>query len=184
VEAEGAGRRSQGHATGRGRARGAVAAGSSNPRRWDVVCLPVPEEPEVSLIKRLVGLAGETLRILVRRRPSSNPRWDEFRLARKPLEHLRAMQMMVYDILPAQGPQDLPDWRRWTVRRRCRLGRGRDQSGDLHPAPGAEGWPSSLPAPRARPRPVACLETGDPLPRPPRPDLITDFYSYNTNLSA
>ena len=37
--------------------------GSSPPERWDVVVFRYPEEPEVSYIKRLVGLPGETIRI-------------------------------------------------------------------------------------------------------------------------
>ena len=37
--------------------------GASAPERWDVVVFRYPEEPEVSYIKRLVGLPGEELRI-------------------------------------------------------------------------------------------------------------------------
>ena len=37
--------------------------GSGPPERWDVVVFRYPEEPEVSYIKRLVGLPGETIRI-------------------------------------------------------------------------------------------------------------------------
>ena len=37
--------------------------GSRPPERWDVVVFRYPEEPEVSYIKRLVGLPGETIRI-------------------------------------------------------------------------------------------------------------------------
>src|SRR5262249_21564096 len=37
--------------------------GSSTPERWDVVVFRYPEEPEVSYIKRLVGLPGEELSI-------------------------------------------------------------------------------------------------------------------------
>ena len=41
---------------------------SGPPERWDVVVFRYPEEPEVSYIKRLVGLPGETIRIYSRRR--------------------------------------------------------------------------------------------------------------------
>ena len=37
--------------------------GSGPPERWDVVVFRYPEEPEVSYIKRLVGLPEETIRI-------------------------------------------------------------------------------------------------------------------------
>jgi len=37
--------------------------GSAGPKRWDVVVFRYPEEPEVSYIKRLVGLPGEELRV-------------------------------------------------------------------------------------------------------------------------
>ena len=37
--------------------------GASEPQRWDVVVFRYPEEPEISYIKRLVGLSGEELRI-------------------------------------------------------------------------------------------------------------------------
>ena len=43
--------------------RPAVPARQRPPERWDVVVFRYPEEPEVSYIKRLVGLPGETIRI-------------------------------------------------------------------------------------------------------------------------
>ena len=42
--------------------------GSGPPERWDVVVFRYPEEPELSYIKRLIGLPGETLRIATWRR--------------------------------------------------------------------------------------------------------------------
>ena len=37
--------------------------GSSPPERWDVVVFRYPEDPEISYIKRLIGLPGEEVRI-------------------------------------------------------------------------------------------------------------------------
>ena len=72
--------------------------GSSAPQRWDVVVFRYPEEPEVSYIKRLVGLPGEELRVDSRRHlHQAARRRRTFQLARKPLLHQQAMQMMVYD---------------------------------------------------------------------------------------
>ncbi len=88
--------------------------GSSRPERWDVVVFRYPEEPEVSYIKRLVGLPGETIRIkhgdLFVKAPGS----DAFRLARKPLKHQAAMQMTVHDDrYRPKALADRPEWRRW-----------------------------------------------------------------------
>src|SRR5690606_27897113 len=40
------------------------ALGRAELERWDVAVFKLPEEPEVRYIKRLVGMPGETLRIL------------------------------------------------------------------------------------------------------------------------
>jgi signal peptidase I len=71
--------------------------GAGGPSRWDVVVFRYPEEPEVSYIKRLVGLPGEELRIYFGDIYIKPPGGKAFRLERKPLRHQRAMQMMVYD---------------------------------------------------------------------------------------
>ena len=66
--------------------------------RWDVVVFHYPEAPEQNYIKRLVGLPGEDLQIhggdLFARPIGSD---DPFRILRKPLRHLRAMLVPVYD---------------------------------------------------------------------------------------
>src|SRR5271166_4524660 len=88
--------------------------GSSPPERWDVVVFRYPEEPEVSYIKRLVGLPGETIRITHGDIYVKPPGGDAYALTRKPLKHQSAMQINVYDdrhqsrTLAAD-----PQWRRW-----------------------------------------------------------------------
>src|SRR5262249_61525637 len=88
--------------------------GSGAPQRWDVVVFRYPEEPEVSYIKRLVGLPGETIKIFhgdIYVRP---PGSDRFTLARKPLRHQTAMQIAVYDDrYRPRALEDHPEWRRW-----------------------------------------------------------------------
>ncbi len=173
--------------------------GSSPPQRWDVVVFRYPEEPEVSYIKRLVGLPGEELSIyfgdVYLKRSGSKDK--EYELARKPLSHQQAMQMMVYD--DSHRPDALkkrPEWRRWTP-----AAPGSGWTEDLDPAatPGhfkfaaasaGDGQdPKSWSELRYRnlvpdPEQWDSIIAGRDLPRPPRPTLITDFYSYNTNLTA
>ena len=88
--------------------------GSGPPQRWDVVVFRYPEEPEVSYIKRLVGLPGETIRVfhgdIFIKRPGS----DTYTLARKPLRHQIAMQMTVHDDRCQPYAFALkPEWWRW-----------------------------------------------------------------------
>ena len=159
--------------------------GSSPPERWDVVVFRYPEEPEISYIKRLVGLPGETIRIthgdIYVKRPGS----ATYRLERKPLKHQISMQMSVYD--DRHRPKALADrdeWRRWQSAATGgwkivdpKLSQYRveaapdDQWVELrykHLVPEPEQWDAIL--------------SDGPLPRDPRPTLITDFYSYNTDL--
>jgi signal peptidase I len=160
--------------------------GASPPQRWDVVVFRYPEEPEVSYIKRLVGLPGETIRIkhgdLFIKQPGS----DIFRLARKPLAHQSAMQMMVYDDrFRPRALSDRDEWRRWQSETpggwrvdNPKAGQYRaeetskDQWVELryhHLVPDPEQWDA--------------ITNDRPLPRAPRSTLITDFYTYNTNMS-
>ena len=159
--------------------------GSGPPERWDVVVFRYPEEPEVSYIKRLVGLPGETIRIFhgdifVKSGRCENSRWPGSR------GHQAAMQITAYD--DRHRPRilaDKPSGSRWRSESRLedrrpggradiRLeGGAKDQWAELryrHLVPDPEQWDA--------------LSTTGHLPRPPRSTLITDFYSYNTNMSA
>ena len=157
--------------------------GSAGPKRWDVVVFHYPVIPETNYIKRLVGLPGDDLRINhgdIQTRPIGTN--DAFKIERKPLIHQNAMQVLVYD--DAHRPQAFAgktDWQRWRT--------GSDWSeptsgtfqansteanrwADLryrHLIPDPEQW--------------SAVERGSTLPRGPRASLITDFYSYNTNIS-
>ena len=72
--------------------------GASPPERWDVVVFRYPEEPEVSYIKRLVGLPGETIRIYhgdIYIKPPGGTRLHARSASRSSTS--AAMQITVYD---------------------------------------------------------------------------------------
>jgi signal peptidase I len=163
--------------------------GAKPPERWDVVVFRYPEEPEVSYIKRLVGLPGETLRIHhgdVFIRP---PGQEDFAIARKPYKHLRSMEIAVYD--DRNRPTSLagrPEWRRWAPTTGTAWKLDEDRPGqyrmDSSGSPG-ESW-AELRYRHLVPDPEQwdAVLNERPLPRLPRPTLVTDFYSYNTNMAS
>ena len=159
--------------------------GGGSPQRWDVVVFRYPEEPEVSYIKRLVGLPGETIKIVHGDIYVKQPGSDRFTLARKPLRHQSAMQIAVYDDRHRpRALEDRPEWRRWRSETGWTggdsattgyqvQGKSTDDWSELryhHLVPDPEQWDAVL--------------SERPLPRPPRATLVTDFYSYNTNMGA
>jgi signal peptidase I len=159
--------------------------GRVNLNRWDVTVFWLPEEPEVRYIKRLVGLPDEIIRIArgdLWARRKDQP--GEFQRLRRPLDHQQAMQMMVYDDAHrAAALRDDPRWRRWVAASPAswtEIEPGRFASG----APAGE-W-QELRYRHVVPTPEQCaaILTGKPLPRAPRASLITDYLSYNTDLSA
>ena len=162
--------------------------GSVGPQRWDVVVFRYPEEPEVSYIKRLVGLPGETIRIYHGDVYVKPPGSDEFQLARKPL---RAPAGDADDGLRRPlsargagrtGPSGGAGSQRRRLearssRRRAAIGPRRRPATSWaelryrHLVPDPEQWDAIVE------RPARC-------PARPAPTLITDFYSYNTNLTG
>lgn len=159
---------------------------SSAPSRWDVVVFRYPEEPEVSYIKRLVGLPGETLRVWYGDVFIKRPGDTEFRLARKPLPHQQAMQMMVHDDAHrASALKDLPEWRRWVAGASGAWNEDPGAPGTYEAAAAGDAW-SELRYRHVPPDPAQwqAIEAGEPMPGPARATLVTDFYSYNTNLNA
>jgi signal peptidase I len=167
--------------------------GSSKPERWDVVVFRYPEEPEVSYIKRLVGLPGEELSIYFGDVYIRQPGSQQYQLARKPLAHQQAMQMMVYDDSHrADALKNLPEWRRWS-KATSSAGWTEIESGT---APGHFTFASAARNTSdtwdelryrhlvADPEQWEAIIAGRELHHPPRATLITDFYSYNTNMNA
>jgi len=156
--------------------------GSAGPRRWDVVVFHYPEKPETNYIKRLVGLPEEELRI--NHGDIQTRAWDSnapFQIQRKPMIHQQAMLMPVYD--DAHRPKSLegkPEWRRWNPSGVWK----ENQSGKFTASSDAEPEWSELRYRHLLPDPEQweAIRNQTEVPRmPPRPTLITDFYSYNTN---
>jgi len=158
--------------------------GANGPDRWDVVVFRYPEEPEVSYIKRLVGLPGEELRINrgdIFIRP---PGQKEFHLERKPIRHENAMAMMVYDDRHrAAALWNKPEWLRWSSTTKLAWKEGVPGSFSVSTQPGEEAelrYRNLVPDPEQ----WDALLTDQDMPRPPRSTLVTDFYSYNTSQSG
>lgn len=160
--------------------------GAKTPERWDVVVFRYPEEPETSYIKRLVGLPGETIRIEHGDLYIKAPGESAFRLARKPLHHQSAMQMTVHDDRHrARALADRPEWARWRSASSGGWAEGSSPGLYRADASSSSDWVEM----RYRhlvpdPEQWEALIADHPLPRAPRPTLITDFYSYNTNLTS
>jgi signal peptidase I len=163
-------------------------AGSVGPRRWEVTVFRLPEEPEVRYIKRMVGLPNETLRIHQGDlwRKSHDGGWFE-RLLR-PLSHQNAMRQIVYDDANrAKSLQNDPRWRRWVSPDQGwrETSEGTYQIDQTTESGSASGNAGELRYRHVVPEPQQWREiaAGEPLSSPPRPSLITDFSSYNTDLS-
>ncbi len=158
--------------------------GSGGPERWDVVVFHRPEGPEINYIKRLIGLPGETLRIHhgdIHARTTGSK--EPFTIRRKPLFHQQAMQILVYD--DHYRPKALKgkaEWNRWNPSG----GFQESSEGKFSVNPGADSKPSELRYRHLLPDPEqwTAIQARTSLPRPPRPTLITDFYAYNTAISA
>jgi signal peptidase I len=153
-------------------------------RRWDVAVFKLPEEPEVRYIKRLVGMSDEVIRIEggdLSARPLSGS--GEFRLLRRPLEHQQAMQQIVYDDAHrATALRGDPRWSRFSPERPGEW--AEPDPGAFVPARRAGDWVELVyrhlvPAPEQ----WKAIATGSPPGGAARPTLITDYCSYNTDLS-
>ena len=159
-----------------------IIPGASEPKRWDVVVFRYPEEPEVSYIKRLVGLPGDTVRVWYGDIFVKAPAAKDFVQERRPLEHQSAMQMMVYD--DSHRPTLLkgkPEWSRWTPKDGEAWSEDPSSPGTFRSS--GSDW-AELRYRHVPPDPVQwhAIEAGETVAKPPRTTLITDFYSYNTNL--
>ncbi len=89
----------------------------SDPQRWDVVVFKYPEDAKTNYIKRLVGTPSERIRILNGDLYTAPLGSDNFQIARKPPEKLRAMLQPVYDndyVVPELIKAGLPPrWQPW-----------------------------------------------------------------------
>lgn len=157
-------------------------AGQVRLRRWEVAVFKLPEEPDIRYIKRLVGMPDEVLRIQggdvwVAPKEGTGP----FERPMRPLEHQQAMQVTVYDDRhrPASLADD-PAWRRWAP---VEEGAWTEPvAGRFVSAASAEGWAEL----RYRhlvlsPEQWQAIRQGSS-PGEPRPRLITDYSSYNTDV--
>ena len=154
-------------------------------KRWDVAVFKLPEEPEVRYIKRLIGMPNEVIRIdggdlWVRPLDSSG----DFERLLRPVDHQQAMQLPVYDDSHRAAALESDNhWLRWAA------APGDDWAqpvpGSYSPAHDTPDW-SELRYHHVVPSPAqwASVRAGRPLPSPPVPSLITDYYSYNTDVSA
>jgi signal peptidase I len=165
-----------------------TSAGRVGPGRWEVAVFKLPEEPEVRYIKRLVGMPEEVVRIRLGdlwRRPLTGA--GGFERLRRPIRHQQAMQITVHDDAHrATSLKGDPRWKRWAA-----LDGGWTETSDGTyragggPAMGTgDGW-SELRYRNVLPDPGQwqAIRENQPLPVGPRPTLITDFSSYNTDLT-
>jgi signal peptidase I len=160
-------------------------AGRVKLKRWEVAVFKLPEEPEVRYIKRLVGMPNEVIRI------DGGDLWTQpvdhsadFERLLRPLDHQQAMQLIVYDDShSASALANDPRWLRWVVAPASEWAQPR--RGTYSPAQSAGEW-TEMRYHHVVPSPAQwqAIKEGLPLPNPPVSTLITDYYSYNTDVSA
>lgn len=163
----------------------------SEPKRWDVVVFKFPEGAKTNYIKRLVGLPGEDIKleggdVKVRKRGE-----QEFRVARKPPEKQRLLQLLVHDndrpardLLAAGWPEawasDQRAGSKWSADAQARAFRcdPDELAGDLwqwlrytNYAPRAADWSRALGS-------TASASLGRP-----QPEAVRDFYGYNSRIT-
>ena len=161
----------------------------SDPQRWDVVVFKFPEQAKTNYIKRLAGLPGEDLRLEdgdVKVRPIGSDL--PYRVARKTPEKQRHLQLPVHDndhpareLLatgwPESWAEDEPSaWAADTKTRSFRVDPDATDSERqhwlryTHYLPRADDWALAL--------------AGEPPAIAPRPQLIKDFYAYNSRITV
>ena len=172
------------------------------PNRWDVVVFKYPGDTKMNYIKRLVGLPGEDIHIRhgdIYVRPAGSD--EKLQIARKPPNKQLAMMQMVYDTnftsselfrkrwpmrwqqLPREAAPDAGSWQmveftpqqleKVNVRPTFTIDGSSDEERWLryqHFVPSYQDWEM-----------MAAGSLGENYS--PRPQLITDFYAYNTSLS-
>lgn len=154
----------------------------SDPLRFDVAVFKNPEQASENYIKRIVGLPGETIGIESGNLFVKPPAGEEFEIARKPPKKILAVMQTVYDHDEPSRQMEKWGWpARW---------HSTDEANSWSAEPDERAFAVQVPADaeawlRYRHLPPgygdwAQLEAGQPLAEQPRPQLITDFCSYDT----
>lgn len=155
----------------------------TEPRRFDVIVFRYPFEAETYYIKRLVGLPGETLKIFHGDLFVKRPGDDQFSIVRKPPDKLLAMAQTVHDsdyvsqeLVKRDWPSRWQPWPRhdgagaWQASKDTKTYRTDGTAkGEVwiryeHTVPSEANWKYDHWPPEYA----------------PRPQLITDFYAFNT----
>jgi signal peptidase I len=79
------------------------------PERWEAAVFLYPADPSQAYVKRVVGLPGESVRIV------DGDVWVDGRIARKRMDDARAMRILVHD--GRYVPADAARFPRWEFRR-------------------------------------------------------------------
>ena len=156
----------------------------TEPRRFEVIVFRFPEEAETYFIKRLVGLPNETVRIRHGDLYVKRSGEEKFSIVRKPPERLLAMAQVVHDndyvseeLVERGWPVRWQEWNLhdedyWKLSSDTRTYQTDGKApGDSwiryeHTVPSEDNWLRGLWPPRYE----------------PRPQLITDFYAFNTRI--
>ncbi|MBI3464547.1 MAG: signal peptidase I, partial [Planctomycetes bacterium] len=151
------------------------------PHRWDVVVFKFPEEPQVNYIKRLVALPGEEPCIQYGNFFTRTDKSAEFQIARKPPHKQKVLRMLVYD--NNHQPKNLPEsWARWTSDTAAGPG-WKTSDGrrfETPPASNSGGDDLRSSARLAYRHLSRSWDSTQDVTTPPPPQLITDFYGYNS----
>lgn len=156
----------------------------TDPRRFDVLVFRYPDEAETYYIKRLAGLPGETIKIQHGDLFVKGPEEQDFTIVRKSPEKLRAMAQLVHDndyvsetLLKHNWPSRWQEWglgnqTLWQISDDTRsfsidgMHRGDAWLRYEHTVPSEENWFRELWPPQYE----------------VYPQLITDFYAFNTRI--
>ena len=133
------------------------------PKRWEVAVFHYPGEPSQAYVKRVVGLPGESVRII------DGDIFADGRIVRKTLEEQRAMRILVHD--GRYEPRDSDRFPRWSLR--SGWGYGSTSTGWVR---GDRGFVHKA-APGVGPGDWIIYRHWDPARR--RYGPIRDFYAYN-----
>ncbi len=156
----------------------------TEPRRFDVLVFRYPMEAETYYIKRLVGLPNETVKIFHGDLFVKGAADQDFEIVRKPPQKLRAMAQVVHDndyvspmLIDKNWPTRWQEWgpegpAHWQISDDTRTYAIDGKQPDAawiryeHTVPSEENWYRDQWPPEFQ----------------PRPQLITDFYAFNTRI--